>query len=235
MWELAIPVAIGVIAIFVFGICSPRSTRARPATRPMSAPASAARRSCSTAARSCCRSSTRSPAVNLKTLRLEVAARRGDALITKDRMRVDIGAEFYVRVKPDASSIALAAQTLGDRTNNAEELRHLIEAKFVDGLRSVAATMNLDELQEQRADFVKAVQEAVGADLQFERPRTRIGVADAARPDRHQAFQRQQLLRRPGPRDADPDHRGAQEGAQRDRPRHRGRIAQKDLDARQQR
>ena len=104
--------------------------------------------------------------VNLKTLRLEVRRGEGEALITKDRMRVDIGAEFYVRVKPDASSIALAAQTLGDRTNDADELRLLIEAKFVDGLRSVAATMPLDGLQEQRMDFVKAVQEAVGADLQ---------------------------------------------------------------------
>src|SRR5262245_55308463 len=104
--------------------------------------------------------------VNLKTLRLEVRRGEGEALITKDRMRVDIGAEFYVRVKPDASSIALAAQTLGDRTNDADELRQLIEAKFVDGLRSVAATMPLDALQEQRMDFVKAVQEAVGADLQ---------------------------------------------------------------------
>jgi flotillin len=104
--------------------------------------------------------------VNLKTLRLEVRRGDTDALITKDRMRVDIGAEFYVRVKPDASSIALAAQTLGDRTNDVDELRVLIEAKFVDGLRSVAATMPLDALQEQRMDFVKAVQEAVGADLQ---------------------------------------------------------------------
>ena len=104
--------------------------------------------------------------VNLKTLRLEVRRGEGEALITKDRMRVDIGAEFYVRVKPDGSSIALAAQTLGDRTNDADELRQLIEAKFVDSLRSVAATMPLDALQEQRMDFVKAVQEAVGADLQ---------------------------------------------------------------------
>jgi flotillin len=104
--------------------------------------------------------------VNLKTLRLEVRRGENEALITKDRMRVDIGAEFYVRVKPDASSIALAAQTLGERTNDAQTLRELIEAKFVDGLRSVAATMPLDALQEQRMDFVKAVQEAVGADLQ---------------------------------------------------------------------
>lgn len=104
--------------------------------------------------------------INLKTLRLEVQRGENDALITKDRMRVDIGAEFYVRVKPDASSIALAAQTLGSRTNDSEQLRQLIEAKFVDSLRSVAATMNLDALQEQRMDFVKAVQEAVGSDLQ---------------------------------------------------------------------
>ena len=81
-------------------------------------------------------------------------------------MRVDIGAEFYLRVKPDSSSIALAAQTLGSRTNDAAELRELVEAKFVDGLRSVAATMNLEELQEQRATFVKSVQDAVGADIQ---------------------------------------------------------------------
>ncbi len=103
--------------------------------------------------------------VNLKTLRLEVRRGEVDALITKDRMRVDIGAEFYVRVRPNSDSIALAAQTLGDRTNDADQLRQLIEAKFVDALRSVAATMSLNDLQEQRSAFVKAVQETVAADL----------------------------------------------------------------------
>ncbi len=103
--------------------------------------------------------------VNLNTLRLEVRRGEGDALITRDRMRVDIGAEFYVRVRPEADSIALAAQTLGDRTNNADALRQLIEAKFVDALRSVAATMSLNDLQEKRTEFVKAVQETVAADL----------------------------------------------------------------------
>ncbi len=104
--------------------------------------------------------------VNLKTLRLDVARSQADALITKDRMRVDIGVDFYVRVKPDAQSIALAAQTLGDRTNNADQLRELVEAKFIDALRSVAATMTLADLQEQRADFVRAVQTTVASDLE---------------------------------------------------------------------
>lgn len=105
--------------------------------------------------------------VNLRTLRLDVARAQADALITKDRMRVDIGVEFYVRVKPDAQSIALAAQTLGDRTNDSSQLRELVEAKFVDGLRSVAATMSLADLQEKRADFVRSVQTTVASDLEL--------------------------------------------------------------------
>jgi len=105
--------------------------------------------------------------VNLQTLRLDVRRDTADALITKDRMRVDIGVEFYVRVKPDAPSIALAAQTLGARTNDASQLRELVEAKFVDALRSVAATMSLADLQEQRADFVRAVQTTVANDLEL--------------------------------------------------------------------
>lgn len=105
--------------------------------------------------------------VNLQTLRLDVRRENADAMITKDRMRVDIGVEFYVRVKPDQQSIALAAQTLGDRTNDADALRELVEAKFVDSLRSVAATMALADLQEKRADFVRRVQETVASDLEL--------------------------------------------------------------------
>src|SRR3569833_4083986 len=39
--------------------------------------------------------------VNLKTLRLRVERSKKDSLITKDRMRVDIDAEFFVLVKLD--------------------------------------------------------------------------------------------------------------------------------------
>lgn len=104
--------------------------------------------------------------VNLKTLRLEVNRQREAAMITLDRMRVDIGVEFYVRVKPNAAAIALAAQTLGERTMEGEQLRELVEAKFVDALRGVAAQMNLDDLHEKRTDFVQKVQAAVSADLE---------------------------------------------------------------------
>ncbi|PTX05260.1 flotillin family protein [Pararhodobacter aggregans] len=103
--------------------------------------------------------------VNMKTLRLEVKRDNEAALITKDRMRVDVGVEFYVSVSPTDEGIARAAQTLGARTFDVDQLREMIEGKLIDGLRSVAARMTMDELHESRADFVQEVQNAVSEDL----------------------------------------------------------------------
>ncbi|WP_066726010.1 flotillin family protein [Sphingomonas pituitosa] len=103
--------------------------------------------------------------VNLNTVRLAVERKNSDALITLDRLRIDVKAEFYVRVKPDAQSIATAAQTLGLRTMNPEALKELVEGKFVDALRSVAAGMTMAQLHEQRSDFVQKVQQVSSADL----------------------------------------------------------------------
>ncbi|MEM9489729.1 MAG: SPFH domain-containing protein, partial [Myxococcota bacterium] len=77
--------------------------------------------------------------VNMNTLRLEVRRHAEQALITRDRMRVDVQAEFYVRVQPTVEAIADAAQTLGQRTMRPQDLKELVEGKFVDALRAVAA------------------------------------------------------------------------------------------------
>ncbi|WP_183947855.1 flotillin family protein [Sphingomonas desiccabilis] len=103
--------------------------------------------------------------VNMNTVRLAVERKNSDALITLDRLRIDVKAEFYVRVRPDAQSIAIAAQTLGMRTMNPEALKELVEGKFVDALRSVAAGMSMAQLHEQRSDFVQKVQQVSSADL----------------------------------------------------------------------
>lgn len=103
--------------------------------------------------------------VNMNTLRLEVRRANEAALITRDRMRVDVLAEFYVRVQPTDESIANAAQTLGMRTMNPEALKELVEGKFVDALRAVAAEMAMIELHEMRVDFVQKVQQVVSEDL----------------------------------------------------------------------
>jgi len=95
--------------------------------------------------------------VNMNTLRLEVVRHQEQALITRDRMRVDVQSEFYVRVKPTVESIANAAQTLGRRTMTPQHLKELVEGKFVDALRAVAAEMAMEELHEKRVDFVQKV------------------------------------------------------------------------------
>jgi uncharacterized membrane protein YqiK len=103
--------------------------------------------------------------INMRTMRLEVKREGQSALITKDRLRIDVGAEFYVAVEPTEEGIARAAQTLGARTFDESALREMVEGKLVDGLRGVAATMVIDELHENRSDFVQKVQQAVSEDL----------------------------------------------------------------------
>jgi len=103
--------------------------------------------------------------VNMQTMRLEVHRHGEQALITKDRLRVDVGVEFYVSVEPTEDSIARASQTLGQRTFEADKLRDLIEGKLVDTLRSVAAQQTMDELHEGRGAFVKDVKAALTEEI----------------------------------------------------------------------
>jgi uncharacterized membrane protein YqiK len=104
--------------------------------------------------------------VNMNTLKLEVSRKDEQSLIALDRMRVDVAAAFFVRVKQVAESVSTAAQTLGRKTMAPSELRTLVEDKFVDSLRATAATMTMQELQDKRREFVQAVQNAVAEDLE---------------------------------------------------------------------
>lgn len=104
--------------------------------------------------------------VNMNTLKLEVSRRDEQSLIALDRMRVDVAAAFFVRVKQLAESVSTAAQTLGRKTMEPAELKTLVEDKFVDALRATAATMTMQELQDKRREFVQAVQNAVAEDLE---------------------------------------------------------------------
>ncbi|MBL4813260.1 MAG: flotillin [Rhodobacteraceae bacterium] len=104
--------------------------------------------------------------VNMQTIRMDVTRRGESALITKDRMRVDVGAEFYTSVMPEEEAIARAAQTLGRRTFHPDQLKTLIDGMMVDALRAVAARMTMDELHEDRTAFVREVREALKGTLE---------------------------------------------------------------------
>ncbi len=99
--------------------------------------------------------------VNMQTLRMDVARSGEGSLITKDRLRVDVGAEFYASVTPSDDSVTRAAQTLGKRVFQPDQLKGLIEGMMIDALRSVAAQMTMDELHENRTVFVTQVRDAL--------------------------------------------------------------------------
>lgn len=99
--------------------------------------------------------------VNMQTLRLDVERRGEQALITKDRLRLDVVAEFYTSVMPDEDAVARAAQTLGQRTFQRSELGSLIDGLMVDALRAVAARMTMDEVHEQRSVFSSEVRDSL--------------------------------------------------------------------------
>lgn len=103
--------------------------------------------------------------VNMNTLKLEVTRSGKDSLFTKDRMRVDVVVAFFVRVVPTKEGIANAAQTLGQRTIEPDQLSQLVEDKFVDALRAAAVWMTMQELMDKRQDFIQGVQNAVSEDL----------------------------------------------------------------------
>jgi uncharacterized membrane protein YqiK len=99
--------------------------------------------------------------VNMQTLRMDVARSGESSLITKDRLRVDVGAEFYASVAPNSDAVTRAAQTLGKRVFQPDQLKNLIDGMMIDALRSVAAQMTMDELHENRASFVTQVRDAL--------------------------------------------------------------------------
>lgn len=97
--------------------------------------------------------------VNMNVLRIAVAREDGRALITKNRMRVDIVAEFFVRVGASREAVGAAAQTLGRRTLQEDGIRDLLEGKFASAMRTVAAQMSLEDMHEQRRDYADQVRE----------------------------------------------------------------------------
>ena len=63
-----------------------------------------------------------------------------DALITGDNLRADVAAEFYIKVQKIREHILAAATSLGERSVDAESVKHLVNQKLVSALRTVAAT-----------------------------------------------------------------------------------------------
>ena len=81
--------------------------------------------------------------VNMNAIPIEIRRHGEQSLITKNKMRIDVTTEFFVRVVASKEGVSTAARTLGARTQDAIELKEVIQGRFVDAMASVAASMTL--------------------------------------------------------------------------------------------
>lgn len=103
--------------------------------------------------------------INMNTVRVSLRHENDRALITQDRMRINVEADFYIRVEPQRDAVAAAAQTLGSKTMSPDALKDLMEGKFTDALRAVAAEKTMEDLHIGRHLFGKRVQELASEGL----------------------------------------------------------------------
>jgi uncharacterized membrane protein YqiK len=99
--------------------------------------------------------------VSLETIKLIISRARDQAVLTSDKIRIDLGVELYAHVGRGNDEVLTASRSLGDKTFDPDKVRNLLEAKVVSAVRSYAATKTLNELHENRDIFAKAVRESV--------------------------------------------------------------------------
>ena len=95
--------------------------------------------------------------VSLETIKLIVSRSRDQAILTADKIRVDVVAELYAHVGHSEDDLLTASRSLGEKTFDADNIRNLLEAKIISALRSYAATKTLTELHENRDVFAKDI------------------------------------------------------------------------------
>ena len=103
--------------------------------------------------------------VNMRTSKLDIERAGSKSIITKDRLRVDVAAEFYVRVQATTEGVATAAQALAGKSFRSADLEEILEGKLVDAMLSVAARYTMDELQDNRAAYAKEVSDMLSDNL----------------------------------------------------------------------
>lgn len=103
--------------------------------------------------------------VNMNAMPVEIRRIGEQSLITRNKMRIDIVGEFFVRVVPTDEGVSAAARTLGARTLDPIALKEIIQGRFVDAMSAVAASMTMDEIHQDRSGYVARVSELVSRSL----------------------------------------------------------------------
>ena len=99
--------------------------------------------------------------ISLETIKLIVNRSRDQAVLTADKIRIDVGTELYTHVGRTEDDLLVASRSLGEKTFDGDKVRNLLEAKVVGAIRSYAATKTLSELHENREQFAANIKDNV--------------------------------------------------------------------------
>lgn len=103
--------------------------------------------------------------VNMKTIEIPISRAAERSLITKDHLRVDIKANYFVRVETEDRDVALAAQTMGDDTFDEDKVIDMFEERCEAALNAVVSKMTMDELHIKKDEFRNEVEAFIHSDL----------------------------------------------------------------------
>ena len=95
--------------------------------------------------------------VNMNAIPIEIRRTGEQSLITRSKVRVDLIAEFFVRVAPTREGVSTAARTLGARTQSPAALKEIVQSRFVDAVSAVAAGMTMEDIHAGRTKFMADV------------------------------------------------------------------------------
>ena len=95
--------------------------------------------------------------INMRSTRLSVERRGVAALMSGDRLRVDLALEFRVRVAPSFDMIATAAQALGPMAFRETAMQSLIEGTLIDAIQAEIAQRSMDQLHDDRKGLCLAI------------------------------------------------------------------------------
>ena len=102
--------------------------------------------------------------ISLKTL--EIQRRGKEGLRTRNGIRVDVRATFFVMVNKTREDILQVARTVGcARAGEPETLKTLFEGRFIEALELVCANFDAEDLASHRGEFKDEVIKVIGRDL----------------------------------------------------------------------
>jgi uncharacterized membrane protein YqiK len=95
--------------------------------------------------------------VNMNAIPVEIRRQGEASMITRNKMRIDLVAEFFVRVIATKEGVSTAARTLGARTQDSMALKEIVQGRFVDAMASVAASMTMEDIHQDRVGYITRV------------------------------------------------------------------------------